>query len=241
MRKRVARSRKNISHRNAPAKGLRVTAKVLLVLLIFTFLQVLILKFVNPPSTTRMAYHWLRGKTGQKDDYKPRHQWRPLSKISSHLAKAVLAAEDQRFLSHHGFDFVELNNALQDMATGERLRGASTISMQTARTVFLWPGRSLLRKSLEAYYTVLIELVWGKRRILEMYLNTVDWGTDVVGAEAASKKYFQRTANSLSPEEGALLAAILPSPHTLSPVNPTEYVREKQNRILKDMKHMRIP
>jgi monofunctional biosynthetic peptidoglycan transglycosylase len=157
------------------------------------------------------------------------------------LAKAVLAAEDQRFLSHHGFDFVELNDALQDMAAGERLRGASTITMQAARSVFLWPGRSLLRKSLEAYYTVLIELVWGKRRILEIYLNTVDWGTDVVGAEAASRKYFQRSANSLSPEEGALLAAILPSPHTWSPVNPTEYVREKQNSILKDMKHMRIP
>jgi monofunctional biosynthetic peptidoglycan transglycosylase len=241
VRKRVTRSRKKKPPSRALSKGLRVSAKVLLLLLILTFLQVLILKFVNPPSTTRMAYHWLKGKIGQKDDYRPRYQWRPLNKISSHLAKAVLAAEDQRFLSHHGFDFVELNDALQDMAAGERLRGASTITMQAARSVFLWPGRSLLRKSLEAYYTVLIELVWGKRRILEIYLNTVDWGTDVVGAEAASRKYFQRSANSLSPEEGALLAAILPSPHTWSPVNPTEYVREKQNSILKDMKHMRIP
>jgi monofunctional biosynthetic peptidoglycan transglycosylase len=219
--KRVPRSRKRNSSSRALARGTRFSAKLFLLLLIVTFLQVFILKFVNPPSTTRMAYHWL--------------------KISLHLAKAVLASEDQRFLSHHGFDFVELNDALQDMAAGERLRGASTISMQAARSVFLWPGRSWLRKSLEAYYTMLIELVWGKRRILEIYLNTVDWGTDVVGAEAASRKYFQRTANSLSAEEGALLAAILPSPHNWSPVNPTEYVREKQIRILKDMNHMKVP
>jgi monofunctional glycosyltransferase len=188
-----------------------------------------------------MAYHWLKGKIGAEDDYRPRYEWRPLGKISRHLAKAVLAGEDQRFLSHHGFDFVELNDAVQEMAAGERSRGASTISMQTARSVFLWQGRSWLRKSLEAYYTVLIELVWGKRRILEIYLNTVDWGTNVVGAEAASMKYFQRTAASLTPEEGALLAAILPSPHNWSPVNPTDYVRERQKRILKDMKHLRVP
>jgi monofunctional biosynthetic peptidoglycan transglycosylase len=188
-----------------------------------------------------MAYHWLKGKIGQEDDYRPRYQWRPLGKISPYLARAVLAGEDQRFLSHHGFDFVELNDALQDMVAGQRSRGASTISMQTARSVFLWQGRSWLRKSLEAYYTMLIELVWGKRRILEIYLNTVDWGTDVVGAEAASRKYFQRTAASLSPEEGALLAAILPSPHNWSPVNPTDYVRERQKKILKDMMHMKVP
>ncbi len=241
MAKRVSRSRKKDSSRRALAWGTRFSVKLFFLLLIVTFLQVFILKFVNPPSTTRMAYHWLKGKIGQKDDYQPRYQWRPLSKISPHLARAVLASEDQRFLSHHGFDFVELNDALQDMAAGERLRGASTISMQAARSVFLWPGRSWLRKSLEAYYTMLIELVWGKRRILEIYLNTVDWGTDVVGAEAASRKYFQRTANSLSAEEGALLAAILPSPHNWSPVNPTEYVREKQIRILKEMKHMKVP
>jgi monofunctional glycosyltransferase len=130
---------------------------------------------------------------------------------------------------------------LQDMAAGERLRGASTISMQAARTVFLWQDRSWARKALEAYYTVLIEIMWGKRRIMEMYLNTAEWGPNIMGSEAAAKKYFQKTAASLSPEEGALLAAILPSPHRWSPLHPSEYVRERQKGILKDMQHMRLP
>jgi monofunctional biosynthetic peptidoglycan transglycosylase len=134
-----------------------------------------------------------------------------------------------------------MNEALQDMVAGERLRGASTISMQTARTVFLWQGRSWLRKSLEAYYTVLIELVWGKRRILEIYLNTVDWGNDMVGAGAAAGGYFRKTAAALNPEEGALLAAILPSPHHWSPAQPSPYVRERQRKILRDMNDMRVP
>ena len=209
--------------------------------MVFTVLQVLILKMVNPPVTTGMAFQWVKIKLGMDDGSMPRYQWRPLDKISVHLIRAVLAAEDQRFLTHHGFDFIEMNEALQDMVAGERLRGASTITMQTARSVFLWQGRSWLRKSLEAYYTVLIELIWGKRRILEIYLNTVDWGNGVVGAEAAAEKYFRRTAAALSPEEGALLAAILPSPHHWSPVKPTPYVRERQRKILRDMKHMSVP
>jgi monofunctional biosynthetic peptidoglycan transglycosylase len=107
-----------------------------------------------------------------------------------------------------------------------------------ARTVFLWPGRSLVRKSLEAYYTVLIEAFWGKKRILEVYLNTVDWGEGVVGAEMASKKYFRTNASYLTAEQSALLAAVLPSPHQWSPEHPTEYVRERQRRILEDMRKM---
>jgi monofunctional biosynthetic peptidoglycan transglycosylase len=188
-----------------------------------------------------MAFQWVKIKLGMDDGPMPRYQWRPLKKISAHLIRAVLAAEDQRFLTHHGFDFIEMNEALQDMVSGERLRGASTISMQTARSVFLWQSRSWLRKSLEAYYTVLIELMWGKRRILEIYLNTVDWGDAAVGAEAAAEGYFRKTAATLDPEEGALLAAILPSPHQWSPVHPSAYVKERQSKILRDMKPMRVP
>ncbi|MGE5841599.1 MAG: biosynthetic peptidoglycan transglycosylase, partial [Deltaproteobacteria bacterium] len=113
-----------------------------------------------------------------------------------------------------------------------------TITMQAARTVFLWPGRSPARKALEAYYTVLIEVLWSKKRILEIYLNTVDWGENTVGAEMASKRYFQSSSSALTAEQAALLAAILPSPHHWSPERPTEYVKERQRRILEDMKKM---
>ena len=241
MAKRLSRSRKEGSSKKAFRRGLKLVLKLFCLLLIFTILQVLILKMVNPPMTTAMAFQWVKIKLGMDDGPMPRYQWRPLKKISAHLIRAVLAAEDQRFLTHHGFDFIEMNEALQDMVSGERLRGASTISMQTARSVFLWQSRSWLRKSLEAYYTVLIELMWGKRRILEIYLNTVDWGDAAVGAEAAAEGYFRKTAATLDPEEGALLAAILPSPHQWSPVHPSAYVKERQSKILRDMKHMRVP
>jgi monofunctional biosynthetic peptidoglycan transglycosylase len=241
MAKRSSRSRKKGSTKKALGKGLIVCLKLFCLLLIFSILQVLILKMVDPPMTTRMAFQWVEIKLGTEAGPMPRYQWRPLKNISMHLARAVLAAEDQRFLAHHGFDFIEMNDALQDMVAGERLRGASTISMQAARSVFLWQSRSWLRKSLEAYYTVLIELIWGKKRILEIYLNTADWGHDMVGAEAAAEGYFRKKAATLGPEEGAMLAAILPSPHHWSPLKPSAYLRERQKKILRDMKSMKVP
>jgi len=214
---------------------------VFLPLLVFTLLQVSILKYVDPPMTARMAVCLVKTVIGKEDEKPPVYRWRSLQKISPNLIRAVLAAEDQRFFDHHGFDFVEMNEAFQDMVSGERLRGASTISMQTARTVFLWQGRSVPRKALEAYYTVLIELVWGKRRILEIYLNTADWGIGKVGAEAAAWGHFGKTAAALDPEECALLAAVLPSPHHWSPTNATAYIRERQKKILNDMKYLKVP
>ena len=170
--------------------------------------------------------------------YQPNKLWRPLKDISPHLRKAVLAGEDQRFLSHHGFDFIELNQVIKEMALKNGGRGASTISMQTARTVFLWPKRSWLRKAGEAYYTVLIEILWSKERTLEIYLNTVDWGSGLMGAEAASRKYFHRSSGRIFRHQAALLAAILPNPDKWSPTNPSTWVLMRQKRILKDMKGM---
>ena len=170
--------------------------------------------------------------------YQPNKFWRPLKDISPHLRKAVLAGEDQRFLSHHGFDFTELNQAIKEMALKKGFRGASTISMQVARTVFLWPKRSWVRKAGEAYYTVLIEILWRKERILEIYLNTVDWGSGLMGAEAASRKYFQCSSARIFSNQAALLAAILPNPDKWSPINPSAWVLMRQKRILKDMKRM---
>ena len=204
-------------------------------------MEVLLVRFVNPPFTTSMVYNWLCSKTQATQEHLwPKQTWRPIHEVSPHLIRAVQAAEDQRFVFHHGFDFEELNHALNDLRTGRRVRGASTISMQVARTVFLWPSRSLLRKSLEAYYTLLVEILWDKRRILEVYLNTVDWGIGIAGAEAAARKYFNVGASSLSPSQAALLAAILPSPHTWSPLDPSEFVRERQRKIMMDMEKMPV-
>jgi monofunctional biosynthetic peptidoglycan transglycosylase len=201
-------------------------------------MQVAVLRVLNPPFTGAMVSNWVADKVAGREAQWPDPEWRPLRRISPHLRRSVLAGEDQRFTTHNGFDFVEMNQAFQDALAGGRVRGASTITMQVARTVFLWPGRSLVRKSLEAYYTVLIEAFWGKKRILEVYLNTVDWGEGVVGAEMASKKYFRTNASYLTAEQSALLAAVLPSPHQWSPEHPTEYVRERQRRILEDMRKM---
>lgn len=212
-------------------------AWTLFILCLLTVLQVFSLRFVNPPFTAVTAWNWIRhSETARHNQAKS--SWQPLKEISPHLRKAVLAGEDQRFLSHHGFDFKELNQAIKDMALKKGARGASTITMQVARTVFLWPNRSWLRKAAEAYYTVLIEIFWSKERILEIYLNTVDWGSGLMGAEAASRKYFNRTSASISRPQAALLAAILPNPDKWSPTNPSAYVSMRQKTILKDMKRM---
>ncbi len=195
------------------------------------------LRFANPPFTATILWQWVRvGKL--VSDHRVYNSWRPLNEISPHLRKAILAGEDQRFLSHHGFDFTEMNLAIQDMFFKREIRGASTITMQTARTVFLWPNRDLFRKMAEAYYTSLIELFWSKERILEIYLNTVDWGQDLMGVETASIKYFHIPASSISRYQAALLVAVLPSPHKWSPIRPNTQVLARQKKILKDMKKM---
>ena len=209
----------------------------LFVLWILTIILVFSLRFVNPPFTFMTAWNWIRHSDTARH-YQPKTHWQPLKKISPHLRKAVLAGEDQRFLSHRGFDFTELNQAIKEMALSKGTRGASTLTMQVARTVFLWPKRSWLRKAAEAYYTVLIEIFWSKERILEIYLNTVDWGSGLMGAEAASSKYFHRSSASISPHQAALLAAILPNPDKWSPTRPSAWVLMRQKRILKDMKTM---
>jgi len=207
---------------------------------LFTIFQVLALRFVNPPFTFGTTYdrviQVLNGETWQK----PAWQWTSMDSISGHLKRAVLAAEDQRFLDHHGFDFIELKIVLKDLFSAGKTRGASTISMQTARTIFLLPSRSVIRKLLEAYYTVLIELLWNKHRILEVYLNTVDWGKHILGAEAASRHYFNRPARTLTREQAARLAAILPSPRRWSPVKPSEHVLWRQKRIMAAMDKMPV-
>jgi monofunctional glycosyltransferase len=167
--------------------------------------------------------------------YTTDYRWTPWDRISRHAGLAVIASEDQRFLTHHGFDLESIQKAIDAHEKGQRLRGASTISQQVAKNVFLWSGRSVVRKGLEAYFTVLIEFIWPKRRILEVYLNVAEMGEGVFGVEAASQRYFRKPAAKLGPSEAALLAAVLPNPVRFRVGRPSAYVEERRAWILQQM------
>ena len=162
--------------------------------------------------------------------------WVSRDAIDWNAARAVIASEDQRFAEHHGIDFNQLNAALADFREGEGLRGASTITQQVAKNLFLWQGRSLVRKGLEAYFALSIELFWSKERILEVYLNVAEFGPGVFGVEAAAGEFFGISANSLSIGQAALLAAVLPNPERLSAARPSEYVRVRQAAIVTEIR-----
>jgi monofunctional biosynthetic peptidoglycan transglycosylase len=203
--------------------------KIILALVVIGFIVpvslTLIYRFLPPPITILMIQRSIEGKGL---DYR----WRPLRKISPALAQAAIAGEDARFCEHHGFDFNALEKA---MAHNERrpgkIRGGSTISQQTAKNVFLWPARSYVRKGLEAYFTILIEVGWGKRRIMEVYLNVVEWGPGLYGAEAAAQHYFHKSAAKLTRLEASRLTAILPSPLKWRAAKPGPYVQKRSRRI----------
>ena len=234
----MPRSRKYVIQNRAVKWCRNGFVGLLLIFLGFSTVEVLLFRIIDPPFTVSTAIAWLHQKITDSPYSPPRYRWRDLEEISPHVRQAILAAEDQRFLAHHGFDMIELKQAIGDIFSGKRIRGASTISMQTARTLFLWPDRTVTRKLFEAYYTVLIELFWPKRRILEIYLNTVDWGRGNMGIDAAARAYFQVHPMQITRSQSAFLAAVLPAPSRWSPVYPNLLVREKQRRILKDMSHM---
>ena len=203
-----------------------VGAAMLVVLL--SVAVILALRIVPPPVTAVMLeqHRSLRGFA---------YAWRGHARISATVARAVIAAEDQRFLEHHGFDFESMQHALDDYAAGDELRGASTITQQVAKNLFLWSGRSFVRKGLEAYLTVLLEACWPKQRILEVYLNVAELGSGVFGVEAAAERFSGIPASALTAEQAALLAAVLPNPRRLHVDNPSAYVRERQAWILEQM------
>ena len=179
---------------------------------------------------------WMRSETNQSPAY--RYQWVPYTEISPNLALAVIAAEDQRFADHHGFDLTEIEQALRDYSQGKRLRGASTISQQVAKNLYLWPGRSPFRKGLEAWFTMWIELLWSKRRILEVYLNIAQFGVLDFGASAASQQFYGKSPANLTAEQAALLAAALPGPALYRVDQPSPYMRQRQQWILNQMRQL---
>ncbi|WP_289021052.1 monofunctional biosynthetic peptidoglycan transglycosylase [Desulfobacter postgatei] len=218
----------------------KTVAGLVIAVVATTFLQVVAFRFFNPPFTVNMVYEKAIAAY-KKMPFKARaYEWKDIAQISVYLQQAVLASEDQRFMEHHGFDFREIKNAVEEIINHKGFRGASTISMQAARSLFLPSSRTFARKLAEAWYTVMIELVWDKKRILEIYLNTVDWGRANVGAQAAAQAYFSCDAKDLTAKQAALLAAILPSPHKRSAVTPDPYVLQRQSRILKQMKNMPV-
>ena len=191
--------------------------------------SVVIQRWVAPPATFLMISRAVEGEGLS-------YRWRSLDDISPRLVQAVIASEDATFCAHSGFDMKAIERALQANARAEkrgtgRIRGGSTISQQTAKNVFLWPGRDWIRKGLEAGYTVAIETLWGKRRIMEVYLNVAEWAPGVYGAEAASQHWFGKSADALTAREAARLAAILPSPRRYNAASPGPYVRRRTSRI----------
>jgi monofunctional biosynthetic peptidoglycan transglycosylase len=189
-----------------------------------TWLAVLTLRFVPPLTSAFMLERRMAASLHGERDFHLRYEWRPYAQVSAELPIALVAAEDQKFPSHHGFDLQAIADALDEADEGERLRGASTISQQTAKNLFLWGGRSFVRKGLEAYFTVLLELTWPKQRILEVYLNTAEFGDGIYGAQAAALAFFHKDAAQLDAREAALLATVLPNPKKLHADRPSAYV-----------------
>lgn len=208
------------------------------VLLFFgsTLFFVLLYRFVNPPVTPLMVSRVI-GQIIHGEKVKMSKQWVSLDKISPDLQLAVVASEDNLFLEHHGFDFnaIDKAQAYNERKKGKKVHGASTISQQTAKNVFLWSGRSWVRKGFEVYFTVMIEFVWPKKRIMEVYLNVIEMGDGIYGAEMASESYFNKPAAKLTRSEAALIAAILPNPRKWSPAHPTGYLQSRQDWILWNM------
>lgn len=214
-------------------KRLLVWCRNLFLLLVaFSILMVVIYKYV-PVYYTPLMFIRLCEKNGADGID---HRWTPVEQISQSMIQAVVASEDNLFMEHHGFDRKQISRAIDEAQKGRRLRGASTISQQTAKNVFLWPARSYFRKGLEACFTLLIEWIWGKERIMEVYLNSVEMGTGIYGVEAASLAYFGKRAYELTEEESALLAITLPAPRKMNPKRVSAYMRGRQRHILSLMK-----
>jgi monofunctional biosynthetic peptidoglycan transglycosylase len=196
---------------------------------------VVVFKWVPVPFTPLMVTRVIESKIDGEDAVFS-HDWEPIENISPNLQKAVIASEDGNFLTHNGFDFEAMQKAYENNNKGKKLKGGSTISQQTAKNVFLWQGRSYIRKGLEAYFTVLIELIWGKERIMEVYLNSIEMGKGVYGAQAATQHWYQKNASSLTTREAAGIAAILPNPRKFKASNSSSYINRRKDKIMRVMR-----
>lgn len=202
-----------------------------------TILAVLAYRWIPVPLTPLMVIRCVQN-VSKGEPAAIHHEWVPLEKMSKYLPVAVMASEDQNFMHHHGFDFDAIQDAAEEKIRGGRSRGASTISQQTAKNVFLWPNSTWVRKGFEAYFTVLIELIWPKERIMEVYLNSIEMGPSIYGAEAVAQQHFGCSAADLRRSDCALIAATLPNPIRFSSLTPSRYMRKRQKQIEVQMRYI---
>lgn len=202
--------------------------------LVFSIFSVALLRFCNPPFTPLML---LRAGEEVVHGKLPRiyKEWKNIEEIAPVFPRAIMASEDQNFFNHYGFDLAAIQKAYRHNTKGGKMKGASTLSQQVAKNVFLWPGRSWLRKGLEVYFTLLIETFWSKKRIMEVYLNIAETGKGIYGVEAASRTYFKRPSAKVTMSQAALIAAILPNPRKWSPTSPSSYIYKRQSWIIVNM------
>lgn len=199
---------------------------------------VVLYRFVPVPITPLMVIRLFEQAIDSEKDMRLYKDWEPIENISKHAAQAVAAAEDQKFLDHRGFDLEAMEKAWENNKKGKRIKGASTITQQTVKNVFLWPSRSYIRKGLEAYFTLLVELIWSKERIMEVYLNVIEMGDGIYGIEAASQTFFKKPASKLTRGQAAMIAAVLPNPRRWNPAKPTAYIQGRQTWILRQMNNL---
>jgi monofunctional glycosyltransferase len=219
-------------------KSIKFLALIFASFILITILTVLVFKWINPPVTSFIQLKSLGEIENFWNPPEIKHEWVGMDEIPKHMALAVIASEDQRFFEHFGYDIVEIEKAIKEKERKRRVRGASTISQQTAKNLFLPPDKSMLRKGMELYFTFLIELLWSKERIMEVYLNIVEFGPDIYGVEAASEKFFRRSAVKMSSSQSALLASVLPNPKRFSPARPSRYILNRKERILIQMQNL---
>lgn len=211
-------------------KILKFILKIIAYLFVFSILITLLYKWVPVPFTPLMAIRYF-----ENPEEEIQHDWVPMEDISRHMQLAVITSEDQNFVNHNGFDFEAIEKAIEDNKKGKRVRGASTISQQTAKNTFLWPARNYFRKGLEAYFTFLIENMWSKERILEVYLNSVEMGKGVYGVQAAAQFWFHKDAKNLNAQEAAAIAAVLPNPREYRANPASNYIQGRKNWIVRQM------
>lgn len=215
-------------------KILKFIGKLILYFFGISIGLVVLFKFVPVPFTPLMFIRTFE-QMGSDDDLVWKHDWIAIDEMGIPIQKSVIASEDGKFTTHNGFDVKAIEKAYKNNQKGRKVKGGSTISQQTAKNVFLWPGRSYLRKGLEAYFTVLIEVVWGKERIMEVYLNSIEMGNGIYGIEAASQHWFNKSAKSLTKAEAAAIAAILPNPRVYKAKNSSRYIERRKNAIKRQM------
>ncbi|RZJ33552.1 MAG: monofunctional biosynthetic peptidoglycan transglycosylase [Flavobacterium sp.] len=220
-------------------KILRAIRKIAVWFIVLSVFFVILFKYVPIPFTPLMVARGIENII-KGNELEFSHDWVAIDDISPNLQKAVIASEDANFLEHHGFDFEALQKAIKNNQKGKRLKGGSTISQQTAKNVFLWQGRSYVRKALEAYFTVLIEIFWGKERIMEVYLNSIEMGNNVYGAEAAAHHWYIRSAATLTPQQAAGIASILPNPRKFRATRSSSYIERRKGRIVRNMRYIKL-